>query len=140
MHRFQSSSDAIKAALRLDGDPVGMRRFYEAWAGDYDRDVVAEDYVAPRLLVEMLAEVGVRPDPALQLLDAGCGTGLVGRRLHARGFRNVDGFDLSAPMVGMASRSGAYRQLKSDVDLNHPLLAYPPGSYDVILCCGVFGH
>jgi 2-polyprenyl-3-methyl-5-hydroxy-6-metoxy-1,4-benzoquinol methylase len=88
----------------------------------------------------MLTEVGVFPDPALQLLDAGCGTGLVGRQLHARGFRDVDGFDLSAPMVEMAARSGAYRRLESDVDVNRPLLAFPARSYDVILCCGVFGH
>jgi 2-polyprenyl-3-methyl-5-hydroxy-6-metoxy-1,4-benzoquinol methylase len=140
MNRFRSSSDAVKAALQLGGDPARLRPFYEGWADDYDHDVAEEAYVGPHVTVEMLSAVGVDPDPDLQLLDAGCGTGLVGRRLHGLGFRNVDGFDLSAGMVEVAARSGAYRHLKSDVDLNHPLLGYPPRSYDVVLCCGVLGH
>jgi len=137
----QSPSDVIRTALQLDGDPATLQRFYEAWAGNYDLDVAAEAYIAPQNLVDMLPAVGIScPDPALQLLDAGCGTGLVGGLLHARGFRNIDGFDLSTPMAEKAARLGVYRCLQGDIDMNCPLMTYPPQSYDIILCCGVFTH
>lgn len=137
----QPPSDIIRTALQLNGDPATLQQFYESWAGNYDLDVAAEAYTAPRILVDMLPEAGVTSfDSALRFLDAGCGTGLVGRLLYERGFRNIDGFDLSIPMVEKAAHLGIYRHLQGDIDMNHPLLTYSPQSYDVILCCGVFTH
>ena len=135
------AAELIRTALELSGDPAELQRFYETWAENYDRDIAAEGYIAPRVLVEMLPLVGMsRPDPTLEILDAGCGTGIVGRLLHERGFCNIDGFDLSKPMVEQAEALGVYRRLQGDIDMNQPLLTYAPQSYDVILCCGVFTH
>jgi predicted TPR repeat methyltransferase len=141
MNSPQSPSDVIRKALQLNGDSADLQRFYQAWAGNYDQDVAAEAYIAPQILVDLLPAAGAcRLDPDLQFLDAGCGTGLVGQLLHDRGFRNIDGFDLSCPMVEKAAQLGVYRHLHGDIDMNHPLQTYTPQSYDVILCCGVFTH
>jgi predicted TPR repeat methyltransferase len=45
------------------------------------------------------------------VIDLGCGTGAVGRRLAQLGVTIVDGVDLSPEMLAIAASSGAYRRL-----------------------------
>ncbi|MDX1520821.1 MAG: class I SAM-dependent methyltransferase [Anaerolineae bacterium] len=143
------SYQIIQEALKLDGTVETVKDFYAKWAEDYDADVSDEAYVAPRIVVKLLTglapdeAVGIVPgDPALEIIDAGCGTGLVGIILREHGYRHIDGFDLSPEMVEKAAALGLYRELKGDIDLTHPLTAYHNRLYDVAICCGVFtlGH
>jgi len=135
-----SSNAAIDAALRLDGDPDKVRAYYDDWAQNYNLDISDAGYSGPaigaRLLQQNLA------DTAARLLDAGCGTGLVGVELHTLGYRSIDGFDLSDSMVEQARASGVYRQLEGDIDIMRAAQTYAPGSYDAVLSVGVFtlGH
>lgn len=78
----------------------------------------------------------------LNIIDAGCGTGLVGFALNRKGFRNVDGFDLSSTMVEKAQKTQAYRTLEAECDLTCQIAAYQDNQYDASICCGVFtlGH
>ena len=41
---------------------------------------------------------------AWRILDLGCGDGLVGEALKARGFNNISGYDISSKMVSLAIR------------------------------------
>jgi predicted TPR repeat methyltransferase len=135
-----SSNAAIDAALRLDGDPDKVRAYYDDWAQNYNLDISDAEYSGPvicaRLLQECLADTEAR------LLDAGCGTGLVGSELGALGYRSIDGFDLSDSMAEQARASGAYRQLAGGIDIMRAMQTYAPGSYDAVLSVGVFtlGH
>ena len=43
---------------------------------------------------------------AWRILDLGCGDGLVGQALKARGFNNISGYDISAKMVSLALSKG----------------------------------
>lgn len=74
------------------------------------------------------------------LLDAGCGTGLVGGELVQRGFSALDGVDLSHGMLNIARSKGIYRQLEI-ADITRPL-PFDPGSYGAVVCVGTFtaGH
>jgi predicted TPR repeat methyltransferase len=118
-------------------DPEEARALYDEWAGTYDDDLAAESqgYVAPAVAAETVARTaGVDGD----ILDAGCGTGLVGIELAALGAVTIDGVDLSPGMLERAKATGAYRRL-APADLSRPLPA-PADSYDVIVCVGTLTH
>jgi predicted TPR repeat methyltransferase len=101
-------------------DPVARARslssvqeaaaLYAEWASTYDDDVFGElGFTGSARIAELLASV--LPDPSEPVLDLGCGTGAVGRRLGQLGVTTVDGVDLSPEMIAVASRTGAYRHL-----------------------------
>ncbi len=139
---------AIAAALALDGQADKIKGFYRAWAERYDRDLLDEAYVGHAFLADFLkaldpAGFAVDPHaPDLAILDAGCGTGLVGAALAERGYRRLEGIDLSEEMAEVARRTGAYAVVHGGVDLCQGLPLYADGRFDAVLSCGVFtlGH
>lgn len=109
---------------------------YEAWAPSYERDLVeGYGYTAHRIAVAAMA--AACPDRAASVLDIGCGTGLVGVELAARGFTAIDGLDASPRMLDKARAKGVYRDLIED-DVRRPG-AIGPGRYDAVIAVGVFG-
>lgn len=141
MTEDRAASDAVRKVLSLDGDVRKLDAFYADWAASYNTDTAAEGYRGPRELVDAL-EIHDRLAAGDRIIDAGCGTGLVGEELSRRGVRCIDGFDLSAAMVAEAGRLNVYTRLRGGVDLNRPVTAFPAGHYDVAVSCGVFtsGH
>ena len=111
---------------------------YDEWAGAYDADLLGElAYAAPRVTAERFAAL-VAPDATV--LDAGCGTGLVGAELHERGFTTIDGIDLSQGMLDQARAKGCYRDLrKADLTARLP---FDDDAYDATICVGTLteGH
>lgn len=113
------------------------RALYDEWAGTYDADLTApaQDYVAPQRAAAVVADVeGV--DGAI--LDAGCGTGLVGVELASLGARTIDGVDLSPGMIERARATGVYRHLQV-ADLTRPV-SHEADAYDALVCVGTFTH
>lgn len=144
-----SSWDAVKHAHNLDGDAARLKAYYQSWADRYDADVGNERYSAPAYIADLLNHLPSNDDtmvdpenPEIAILDAGCGTGLVGKELANLGYRRIDGCDLSPKMVEKAEETGAYRSLRGNVDLSQRMDAYPDDQYDVTISCGVFtlGH
>ncbi|KAL4876681.1 S-adenosyl-L-methionine-dependent methyltransferase [Aspergillus karnatakaensis] len=116
-------------------------KLYDTWATSYNTDLadVSQNYTAPVLTAQTALQFIT--SPSAKVLDAGCGTGLVGQAL-SKGVPGlvIDGADLSPPMLKIAKETGDYRDLKQ-VDLTQPIEA-DDGSYDVVTCCGTFtrGH
>ena len=135
-----SSNEAIDAALHLDGDPQNVKQFYEDWAKNYNVDTTSSDYPGPAISAKLLSQY--LPAKDSKLLDAGCGTGLVGMELQALGYDSIDGFDLSDSMAEQAIATEAYRQVQGGIDMMRATESYPEASYDAILSVGVFtlGH
>ena len=135
-----SSNEAIDAALHLDGDPRQVKKFYAEWAKSYDQDTGDARYNGPAIAARLLREHFTDKDG--KILDAGCGTGQVGRELHALGYRVIDGFDLSAEMAELATATGVYRRVAGDIDMMRALEDYSGSEYDALLSIGVFtlGH
>jgi len=135
-----SCNDAIDAAMRLDCDPENVRAYYDEWARDYDFDTGSVDYNAPAISTRLLHQR--LPDTDAELLDAGCGTGLVGVELEKLGYRSIDGFDLSPAMARRALARGVYRSLEGEIDMMQAAQHYAASRYDAVLSVGVFtlGH
>jgi len=135
-----SSNEAIDAALHLDGDPQNVKQFYEDWAKNYNIDTTSSDYTGPAISAKLLSQN--LPAKDCKLLDAGCGTGLVGMELQALGYDNIDGFDLSDSMAEQAIATGAYQQVLGGIDMMRAAENYADASYYAILSVGVFtlGH
>jgi predicted TPR repeat methyltransferase len=111
---------------------------YNEWAKRYDIDLVDEmGYVAPvhaaGLFNKHLKESG-------KILDAGCGTGLVGECLHKMGFSDITGLDYSGDMLQQAEQKGIYTALLQG-DLND-LHEIKDNKFDGVISVGTFtsGH
>ncbi|MER9940172.1 class I SAM-dependent methyltransferase [Mesorhizobium sp. M0088] len=142
----QAAQRRIKDSHALDGDAGRLANFYRGWASSYELDVGRDGYCGPMIVAELAGAVQTaylaRQRTAIAILDAGCGTGLVGVELERLGFRLIDGIDLSEEMAERARQTGVYRRVQGDVDLNGPLSDYSSARYDITVCCGVFtlGH
>lgn len=112
---------------------------YEEWANTYNKDLTeTHSYVAPIVVAQTVLKFCHRPDAPI--LDAGCGTGLVGEALARAGATVIDGIDFSNAMLKIAEETRSYRSLEFG-DLTRPI-AKPDESYDIVTCCGTFapGH
>ena len=112
---------------------------YGEWAEQYDKDLIDEmGYVAPAIASQLLQ--GYVKDRYAKILDAGCGTGLVGADLYQNGYRNLEGFDYSAQMLERAKDKGVYTRLHQG-DLTGRL-DLTENSYEAIISVGTFtcGH
>ncbi len=152
---LQALDPALDAAMSLDGDVTALRRYYDSWAPAYDADVGEDQYDLPDQVAELLDQIttehrnepvdGLRVDPAPpapEILDVGCGTGLIGMRLAQVGYRTIDGIDLSPAMTELAATRGCYRSLRSGIDITAPLPDELVARYDIVVVGGVFtvGH
>ena len=109
---------------------------YEAWAATYEADLVeGYGYTAHRIAADAMA--AACPDRTAEILDIGCGTGLVAVELAARGFSAIDGLDASPRMLAEARAKGVYQNLlEGDVRDRGAIEA---GRYDAVIAVGVFG-
>jgi len=75
-----------------------------------------------------------------KILDAGCGTGLVGEILNNNEFKNLIGVDFSQEMLNIAMQKNVYQSLEL-VDLTKKL-DYEDNLFDAVICAGTFtcGH
>ena len=126
----------LARAYSLTG-PEEARALYDEWAASFDADITDESqgYVAPGLAAATVARVAGLDG---EILDAGCGTGLVGVELASLGARTIDGVDISPGMLARARETGVYRHLEP-ADLTHPLPT-PADAYDVVVCVGTLTH
>ncbi|OHV08961.1 class I SAM-dependent DNA methyltransferase [Kushneria phosphatilytica] len=126
----------VQQMLALDGEAQKLKARYRQWAQGGD-----EAYHVPGLLCDFMTaqtqHYSMGAPGRLHILDAGCGTGLVGQMLSTHGFTWLDGFDLNDSVIVEARKCEVYDQLRGGVDMNQAL-DYDTGTFDVVVCCGVF--
>ncbi len=118
--------------------PEQVAAAYDAWAASYDAEMAAAGYRHPSIGCALLARHA--PRGTGPVLDAGCGTGLLGDWLGILGFGPVEGLDLSAGMLAVARAKGSYARLHQ-LALGGPL-PFADGAFAAVISTGVFttGH
>ena len=116
-----------------------LLKYYQRWTKEnkYDQDMVDLDYVAPKEAVLLLKKYKL--NNKCKILDAGCGTGLVGVELKKNGYSNIEGVDFSQNMLDQIPK-GIYQKIDK-IDLNKPL-KFKTDMFDAVMCVGTFtyGH
>ena len=108
---------------------------YDGWAARYDDELLGEwGYTSPQKAVDLLSESMRLSD--LRVLDAGCGTGLVGSLLKVAGVPNITGIDYSSGMLAQAQEKRIYDALHL-MDMNQSL-DLASNSFDAVTCIGTF--
>jgi predicted TPR repeat methyltransferase len=87
-----------------------VEKTFDSFADSFEAKLEQLSYRAPALVAEMLGQSDTQPSRNLDVLDAGCGTGLCGP-LVAPYARRLTGVDLSGGMLAHAKEKGAYDEL-----------------------------
>ena len=116
-----------------------VMKYYDKWGikNKYDQDMVDWNYTGPKKTVNVFKKYANNKN--IKILDAGCGTGLVGVELKKYNYLNIVGADLSKKLLDLVPK-GYYKKLEQ-IDLNKHINV-DDNTYGGILCVGTFtfGH
>ena len=115
--------------------PKEVEAKYDKFSTDYDRAVAEHGYQAP---TKGAAEFAKLVSPESNVLDAGCGTGLVGLELSHLGFNKIVGMDISSNILAKAQEKSVYSELVKGNLLER--LPFEDDSFDAIIAIGVFSR
>lgn len=87
-----------------------VRGLFDEFAATFDENLGELNYQAPDLVASAIAGAAGPAQGALDVLDAGCGTGLCGPLVKPFA-RRLDGVDLSPGMLDRAKERGVYDEL-----------------------------
>ena len=113
-----------------------MRAVYDDWADEYDDDLRSRNYLTPQRVAEALNRFCT--DSASRILDFGCGSGLSGIALHAAGFSEIHGADISEAMLELARRKSLYSHLWL-LQADQPL-PFNRGDYQIVTAAGAISN
>ena len=123
-----------------------MSDFYnEIGADGYDEWAKHVKFNEPENIVALVGmDSVVKVETNCEILDAGAGTGVIGRLLKEKGFTNMTAVDPSESMLGKLRESAAYKK-DYQMYLGLGLDKYPDelkGAFDLVIACGSFleGH
>lgn len=138
VHSAAPAPDSIPAAPAADPMPAAappgyVAQLFDGYAAGFDQHLTERlQYRGPELLYQALAPH--LPERPLDILDLGCGTGLLAPLVRRHAAR-LGGVDLSAGMLAQAQRRGLYDELVRG-DLVE-LLRARPAAYDVLVAADV---
>lgn len=112
-----------------------IRESYDSWASGYDEENIANGFRLPAIGAAFTARYV--PNDGGLILDAGCGTGLVGEALAILGYTNIVGIDISPAMIKHAENLQAYDRLYEH-DLGRPI-PESDNSFAAVTCFGSLG-
>lgn len=130
--------EILKKVYAAKGDTQTLSDSYNEWSDSYDGDLAAMGYRYPFMMAGTLGRFV--PDLDSSILEAGCGSGLIGEALSLVGYRNLTGIDISEGMLARAAAKNCYSSLRREV-LGEPL-SFDTGTFDTVISAGVMtsGH
>ena len=133
----EKTEDKI-SIYKLD-TPEEILDYYKNWSSNnnYEKDLEDWNYVAPHECCHLFVHQ-VQNKNSL-ILDAGCGTGLVGKILQSQDYTNLEGLDFSQEMLDLVPANIYQKIFRADLNQS---LSIHDSYYDHALCVGTFtyGH
>jgi predicted TPR repeat methyltransferase len=122
---------------RTDGAPSQyVAQVFDRYAGTFDAKLTQElHYTIPEQLVALARQYAANTGQ-WDVLDLGCGTGLVGAAIASYA-RKLVGVDLSVNMLAKAGERGLYQRTEC-MDLLTMMRGEAASSYDVVIAADVF--
>jgi len=114
-----------------------VRRLFDGYAAWFDVSLAKLKYCGPQLVLNSLQRVAQVPAGGWDILDVGCGTGLVGVCLRSFA-RQLVGVDLSAGMLEVARQRAVYDTL-IEADMFDYLRSHPR-SFDILTAADVLPY
>lgn len=131
-------SDAAVGSVTTAKAPVGyVRALFDGYASRFDECLARLHYCAPQLICDTLQRFAAPPTGGWSVLDAGCGTGLVGQYLRPQARRLV-GVDLSAGMLDVARQRDVYDELVEAEIIDY--LERQRSNFDVVTAADVLTY
>ena len=115
-------------------DEFVRETFDVTFAESFERQLSGLQYRGPELVAAALENANL-PERPLDVLDAGCGTGLAAPLLHTRA-KWLVGVDLSPDMLEVARRRKVYDKLV-EAELTQ-FMSEHSEAYDLIVCCDTY--
>lgn len=117
------------------------QEIYDTWSKSYDSYVLEQEYTGPKEIVSQLESMILNLNQKkIDILDFGCGTGLVGMEIKNKKLNvRLEGIDISPQMLEKARHKNCYDKLYEGDLLVENILKK---KYQIIVSCGVFleGH
>ena len=87
-----------------------VMKYYDEWGekDKYNKDMVEWNYTGPQETVDVFRRYTENKE--ILILDAGCGTGLVGLQLKKFGFKYFHGADLSQKLLDTGGRVSKFKK------------------------------
>eukprot|EP00933_Yihiella_yeosuensis_P053084 TRINITY_DN5125_c0_g1_i1.p1 TRINITY_DN5125_c0_g1~~TRINITY_DN5125_c0_g1_i1.p1 ORF type:complete len:777 (+),score=166.67 TRINITY_DN5125_c0_g1_i1:160-2331(+) len=119
-------------------DAKSLEFFYDAWAPDYDKDMVELHYSNHMEVAKQLASLFTEHERKhVKVLDVGAGSGLCGEALHELGFGHIDAIDGSTRLLELAKKRDVYKHIFPELLVpGRPIC--PDETYDALVSAGCF--
>ena len=121
--------------------PGEAKRHYDHIAMYYEAIYLRLGFPDPKKVaekVEKYAKLGGIDKDTCRILDVACGSGLIGKYLAEKGFKNISGLDISTCMLENARQKGVYDELlEHDID---EYSEFPPAwnnKFDFVVASGI---
>lgn len=140
MHASQRSEGGLAqrhAAALLAKTDDELEACYDSWATLYDADlaILGGGRNTPGVQAAAVLQRHASCSSHPRLVDFGCGTGAAGVVLHAAGWRDLTGCDLSTGMLAQAEARGVYSRLHK---ARLPESGLDAGAFDAIHAAAMF--
>lgn len=124
--------------------PIQLVEYFDQYAPNYDADMAQQVYRLPDLLHQLLRPMLGNITRQQNMLDIGCGTGLIGEQFR-EDFANLVGVDLSNFMLDVAYRRVDNRGVKLynhlvHMDVRHYLADPETPAFDVAVAMSVLPY
>ncbi|WP_157937692.1 class I SAM-dependent DNA methyltransferase [Oceaniglobus roseus] len=126
--------DALHGRTDPDSQRADAVMLFDGFAETYDQNLAAIQNNGPAMIDRILKEIALPADVRLDVLDAGCGTGLCAPFLRPYA-KLLHGNDLSIGMLEKCRAKNSY-DLLTRTDLA-AAETYPQGTFDLVVCADV---
>lgn len=118
------------------------KRHFDYIASNYEGLYNRAGWPDPKQVADMVKDVFKGKNPSeINIIDFGCGTGLVGKELAEHGFTKITGVDISPGMLEVASNKGCYTSLE-EMTLGDPnnFPDHLKNKFDLVVCSGLINN